>query len=68
MNKTITVPVKLDVKRVNMLVSFLNSTEEEDMRIFIEEILKETDRTSLNLRELSKSIMQENPFSQKHLK
>ena len=68
MNKTITVPVKLDVKRVNMLVTFLNSTDEEDMRIFIEEILKETDRTSLSMRELSKSIMQENPFSQKHLK
>ncbi|MCR5252575.1 MAG: hypothetical protein K6C98_02545 [Treponema sp.] len=67
MNKSISIPIELDEKKIKMLVSFFNSTEDEEMSLFVEDILKKANSVSLEMQELSKKIMSENPFSQKYL-
>jgi len=68
MLNSIYVPVKLNAEKINMLVSFLNSTDEEDMRSFVEDILRQTNKTSLKIHQINETIMQENPFSKNYLK
>ena len=65
MTETITVPIELDSKRVEMLNSVLNVTDLDELRIFIEDILKKANEISLELN--AKQIMKQNPFSQRYL-
>lgn len=65
MTETITVPIELDSKRVEMLNSVLNVTGLDDLSIFIEDILKKANEISLELN--AKKIMKQNPFSQRYL-
>ena len=65
MTETITVPIELDSKRVEMLNSVLNVTDLDDLSIFIEDILKKANEISLELN--AKQIMKQNPFSQRYL-
>lgn len=65
MNETITVPIELDSKKVEMLNSVLNVTDLDDLSIFIEDILKKANEISLELN--AKQIMKQNPFSQRYL-
>lgn len=63
----ITVPIELDAKKVKMLVEFLNSSDDEEMCIFTEDILREANDVSLKMSNTTKSIMKENPYSQSYL-
>lgn len=65
--ETITVPIELDAKKVKMLVEFLNSSDDEEMCIFTEDILREANDVSLKMSNTTKSIMKENPYSQSYL-
>mgnify|MGYP007069834339 CR=1 FL=1 len=65
MTETITVPIELDSKSVEMLNSVLNVTDLDDLSIFIEDILKKANEISLELN--AKQIMKQNPFSQRYL-
>ena len=65
--ETITVPIELDAKKVKMLVEFLNSSDDEEMCIFTEDILREANDISLKMSNTTKSIMKENPYSQSYL-
>lgn len=65
MNETITVPIELDSKKVEMLNSVLNVTDLDELKIFIEDILKKANQISLKLN--ATQIMKQNPFSQSYL-
>ena len=65
MTETITVPIELNSKTVEMLNSVLNVTDLDDLSIFIEDILKKANEISLELN--AKQIMKQNPFSQRYL-
>lgn len=65
MTETITVPIELDSKKVEMLNSVLNVTDLDELRIFIEDILKKANQISLKLN--ATQIMKQNPFSQSYL-
>ena len=65
MTETITVPIELDSKKVEMLNSVLNVTDLDGLSIFIEDILKKANEISLELN--AKQIMKQNPFSQRFL-
>lgn len=67
MDEEIIVPVKLNEKKVKMLVEFLNTTDWDEMRFFVEDVLREADKVTLKMNKITKQIMRENPFSQKYL-
>lgn len=67
LNETLIVPVELDAKTVRMLVEFLNSSDEEEMCIFTNEILRKANEVSLKMSNTTKQIMKENPYSQSYL-
>ena len=67
MDEEIIVPVKLNEKKVKILVEFLNTTDWDEMRFFVEDILREADKVTFKMNTITKQIMKENPFSQKHL-
>ena len=68
MNEIITVPIQINTQIIRMLVSELNETQNSEMSVFIEEVLREADKVSLKLYETTNQIMKENPFSQKNIK
>ena len=67
MDEEIIVPIKLNEKTVKILVEFLNTTDWDEMRFFVEDILREADKVTFKMNTITKQIMKENPFSQKHL-
>lgn len=67
MDEEIIVPVKLNEKKVKILVEFLNTTDWDEMRFFVEDVLREADKVTLKMNKITKQIMRENPFSQKYL-
>lgn len=67
MDEEIIVPIKLNEKTVKILVEFLNTTDWDEMRFFVEDILREADKVTFKMNTMTKQIMKENPFSQKHL-
>ena len=67
MDEEIIVPVKLNEKKVKILVEFLNTTDWDEMRFFVEDVLREADKVTFKMNTITKQIMKENPFSQKHL-
>ena len=67
MDEEIIVPIKLNEKTVKILVEFLNTTDWDEMRFFVEDVLREADKVTFKMNTITKQIMKENPFSQKHL-
>lgn len=67
MDEEIIVPVKLNEKKVKILVEFLNTTDWDEMRFFVEDVLREADKVTLKMNKITKRIMRVNPFSQKYL-
>lgn len=67
MDEQIIVPIELDVRKVRMLVSFINSTDSEDMEMFVEEILRKTNDISIKIKKQANEFLKENPFSSEYL-
>ncbi|MBQ9282282.1 MAG: hypothetical protein IJ207_08810 [Treponema sp.] len=59
----ITIPLKLSVKDIKMLSSELNDTDNSELSIFIEEILKSADRTARKMGETARNMNSANPYS-----
>jgi len=59
----ITVPLELSVYDIKMLTQEMNDTENSDMSIFIENLLKEADKVTQKLNETAQKVRNVNPFS-----
>ena len=62
---TITIPLKISPEEIKMLADELNNftSDSSDLAIFIEKILKETNRTIKRNQEIENTIKKINPFS-----
>ncbi len=62
---TITIPLKISPEEIKMLADELNNftSDSSDLAIFIEKILKETNRTIKRNQEIENTINKINPFS-----
>ncbi len=67
MNDAIVISVALNSEQVKMLVSFLNSTEDEAMGRFVDGLLKTINKETLIRQKNIVNVMKENPYSQKYL-
>jgi len=67
MNDAIVISVALNSEHVKMLVSFLNSTEDEAMGRFVDGLLKTINKETLIRQKNIVNVMKENPYSQKYL-
>lgn len=63
----ITVPVELTASDVKMLSQELNDTDNSEMSVFIEELLKRTDKVTEDFMNVADEIRRQNPFSQCHM-
>ena len=63
----IVISVALNSEQVKMLVSFLNSTEDEAMGRFVDGLLKTINKETLIRQKNIVNVMKENPYSQKYL-
>ena len=68
MNEKITIPLEMDAKKVKLLATELNDSQDSELSIFMEDILRKVNDETLKLEETAIQIMKENPFSQKLLK
>ncbi len=68
MNDAIVISVALNSEQVKMLVSFLNSTEDEAMGRFVDGLLKTINKETLIRQKNIVNVMKENPYSQKYLR
>ena len=68
MNDAIVISVALNSEQVKMLVSFLNSTEDEAMGRFVDGLLKTINKETLIRQKNIVNVMKENPYSQNYLR
>ena len=62
---TITVPIELSARDISFLSSVWNDTDDSELCLFIESILKNVNAVSSKLEETVTEIVKVNPFSQK---
>lgn len=62
----IIVPIEISARSIKMLEEVLNETDNSELSIFIEEILKKTDETTEKIGDIANKIKCANPYSQKH--
>lgn len=62
---TITVPIELSARDISFLTTVWNDTDDSELCLFIESILKKVNTVSSQMEKTITEIVKTNPFSQK---